>query len=166
MNRRFSNGLQFLAAYTWSHNIDNSTAEVASTYLTPRRAQDFGNLSAEKASSLLDRRQRFTLALLYDVPFYKGSNNWVMKNVIGNWEIAPIYTYESPEYYTAQSGVDSNLNGDSATDRPIVNPAGADGTGSKVVGLDATGQTDSFLPARAPARRGRMRPTRSSRIWP
>ncbi len=139
LTRRFSNGLQFQGAYTWSHNIDNSTAEVASTYLTPRRAQDFTNLRVEKASSALDRRQRFTLALLYDVPFYKSSSNWAMKNLVGNWEVAPIYTYESPEYFTVQSGLDSNLNGDSAPDRTIVNPSGVAGTGSGIIGLDKNG---------------------------
>ena len=139
LNRRFANGLQYQAAYTWSHLIDNSTAEVASTYLTPRRAQDFFNLAAEKASSALDHRQRFTLSLVYDAPWFKASRNWLMKNLVGNWEIAPIYTYESPEYYTVQSGVDSNLNGDSATDRVIVNPAGLSGTGSGVYGLTRTG---------------------------
>jgi hypothetical protein len=63
--KRLSKDLQYQAAYTWSHLIDNSTAEVASTFLTPRRAEDFFNLSNEKASSALDRRQRFTLSLLY-----------------------------------------------------------------------------------------------------
>jgi hypothetical protein len=141
LRRRFSNGLQYQLAYTWSHTIDNSTAEVASTYLTPRRAQDFGNLAADKASSALDHRHRFTLELVYDAPFFKQNSNWFVKNIVGNWEIAPIYTYESPEYYTVQSGVDSNLNGDSAPDRTIINPAGVPGTASGVYGLTATGQT-------------------------
>lgn len=48
LNRRFSQGLLFQASYTWSHNIDNSTAEVATTYLTPRRSQNFNITSAEK----------------------------------------------------------------------------------------------------------------------
>jgi hypothetical protein len=139
LKKRLSKGLQYQAAYTWSHLIDNSTAEVASTFLTPRRAEDFFNLGNEKASSALDRRQRFTLSLLYDVPWFKGSNNWMMKNLAGNWEIAPIYTYESPELFTPQSGVDSNLNGDSAPDRTIINPAGVSGTASTVVGLSSTG---------------------------
>ncbi len=139
LNRRFSNGLQFQGAYTWSHAIDNSTAEVASTYLTPRRPQDFSNLAAEKASSALDHRQRITLAAVYDAPWLKSNDHWLVKNIIGNWEIAPIYTYESPEYYTVQSGIDANLNGDSAPDRTIVNPSGVAGTGSGVYGLTATG---------------------------
>jgi hypothetical protein len=140
LTRRYSNGLQFQLAYTWSHDNDNSTAEVASTYLTPRRPQDFSNLAADKASSALDHRQRLTLGLVYDMPFFKSSSNWFMKNLAGNWEVAPIYTYESPELYTVQSGIDSNLNGDSAPDRTIVNPSGVAGTGSGVYGLTATGQ--------------------------
>ncbi len=139
VTRRFSRGLQFIGAYTWSHNIDNSTAVVATTYLTPRRAQDFLNLADEKADSALDRRQRFTLTSIWDVPYFKGSHNWLMKNIVGNWEVAPNYTYESPEYFTPQSGIDSNLNGDSAPDRSIINRTGASGTGSGVYGLTATG---------------------------
>jgi hypothetical protein len=139
LNRRFSRELQFQAAYTWSHNLDNSTAEVASTFLTPRRAQDSTNLTVEKASSALDRRQRFSLSLIYEVPWFRKSQNWAMRNVLGNWEVAPIYTYESPEYYTVLSGLDSNLNSDSASDRTIVNPGGIAGTGSGVYGLDRNG---------------------------
>ena len=63
----------------------------------------------------------------------------MLKNLAGNWEVAPIYTYESPELFTPQSGVDSNLNGDSAPDRTIINPAGVSGTASTVVGLSSTG---------------------------
>ena len=139
LKKRLAKGLQYQAAYTWSHLIDNSTAEVASTFLTPRRAEDFFDLNAEKASSALDRRQRFTLSLLYDAPWFKSSSNWMLKNLAGNWEVAPIYTYESPELFTPQSGVDSNLNGDSAPDRTIINPAGVSGTASTVVGLSSTG---------------------------
>jgi len=141
LNKRLARGLQYQAAYTWSHLIDNSTAEVASTYLTPRRAENFQNLSVEKASSALDHRQRFVLSLVYDAPWYKSSSNWMMKNLVGNWEIAPIYTYESPELFTVLSGVDSNLNGDSAPDRTIVNASGVAGTGSGVIGYTATGAT-------------------------
>ena len=133
-NRRFTNGLQFQGAYTWSHNIDNSTADFNTTALTPRRAQDFQNLTAEKASSALDRRHRFTFAAYYELPIFRKSN-WFAKNLIGNWTAAPVYTYESPEFVTVQSGIDSNLNGDSASDRSIVNPAGQDGVGSGVTAL-------------------------------
>lgn len=68
MTRRFIRGLELQGSYNWSHLIDNSTTEFGATYLTPRRAQDFQNLSGDRASSLLDRRQRLTMTAIYDVP--------------------------------------------------------------------------------------------------
>lgn len=63
-----------------------------------------------------------------------------MKNIVGNWNISGTYTYESPEYATVQSNLDSNLNGDSAGDTVIVNPAGAANVDSDVTGYNALGQ--------------------------
>jgi hypothetical protein len=134
INKRFSHGLQFLGAYTYSHNIDDATAEVFSTVLAPRRAQDGLNLSADRANSILDHRHRFTLSLVYDEPFFKNGSAF-MRNTVGGWEIAPIYTYQSGQWVTGQSGIDTNLNGDSAGDRTILNPSGVRGTGSGVIPL-------------------------------
>ena len=47
-----------------------------------------------------------------------------MKNVVGNWEVAPIYTYQTGTWFTVQSGIDSNLNGDSGGDRAYLNAGG------------------------------------------
>ncbi len=138
VNRRFHNGMQFIGAYTWSHNIDDSTAEVFSTVTTPRRAQDAQDLRAERAGSALDHRQRFTFAMVYDVPFFK-HGNWFMKNVAGNWEFAPIVTYQTGTLATVQSVVDANLNGDNAGDRTVINPAGAANVGSGVTPLMNSG---------------------------
>jgi hypothetical protein len=134
LTRRMSHGLQMVGAYTYSHNIDNSTADFHTTDLTPRRPQDFQDIAADRANSALDHRHRFTLALLYDEPFFKNGNAF-LRNTLGNWEIAPIYTYQTGEWMTAQDGVDANLNGDEAGDRPIFNPAGVGVTGSGVAPL-------------------------------
>jgi len=139
VTRRFAHGLQMVGAYTWSHAIDDATATHFSTVLTPRREQDFANVGLDKSSSPLDRRQRLTLSWIYDTPWFSHSNNWLAKNGIGNWTFVGTYTAESPEYVTVQSGVDSNLNGDSAGDRTIFNPAGVPGTGSNVSPLCRTG---------------------------
>ncbi len=146
VTRRFSNGLQFVGAYTFSHNIDDSTAEVFSTYTTPRRPQNIRNLSADRANSALDHRNRVTFAMLYDTPWYKGSKNWMLKNVVGNWEIAPIYTYQTGNWFTVQSGADSNLNGDSGGDRAYVNAGGNPLIGSGTTPLkNSAGDTVAFL---------------------
>jgi hypothetical protein len=132
LTRRFQHGFLLNASYTWSKTMDDATDEVFATVLTPRRPQDSQNLNADYSRSALDRTNRLTIAAVYDLPYFKHSN-YLMKNLVGNWTISPIYTYESPEYATALSGVNSNLNGDStAIDRPIVNPNGVKGTGSGV----------------------------------
>jgi len=132
LQRRFQHGFLLNAAYTWSKTMDDATAEVFSTSLTPRRPQDSQNVGADYSRSALDRTQRLTIAAVYDLPYFKHSN-WLLKNGVGNWVFAPIYTYESPAFATVLSGVNSNLNGDSTTiDRPVINPNGVKGTGSGV----------------------------------
>lgn len=132
LTRRFQNGLLINFSYTYSRAFDDSTADVNSTALNPRRAQDFQNLRAEYSRSDLDRPNRANLVALYDVPFFKNSN-WFMKNLVGNLELAPVYTFQSPQFTSPQSVVDSNLNGDSAGDRTFINPAGVANTGAPVV---------------------------------
>ncbi|MBV9155545.1 MAG: TonB-dependent receptor, partial [Acidobacteriaceae bacterium] len=146
LTRRFNNGLQFIGSYTWSHAIDDSTADVFSTVTTPRRPEDSQDLRQDRSSSALDHRQRFSFEMVYDVPFFKHSN-WFMKNILGNWELAPIYTYQTGTFWTVESGVDSNLNGDSWPDRAFVNPNGGNpAIGSGVTALTNTnGDVVAFL---------------------
>jgi hypothetical protein len=139
VTKRMSHGLQFIGSYTWSHTIDDSTADFFSTVLTPRRTQDFQNLGVDRSNSALDRRHRFTMAMLYDVPFFQHHSNWAVKNIIGNWEIAPVYTYQTGEWATVESNRDANLNGDAAGDRTIFNASGIPGTGTDVTALKNTG---------------------------
>src|SRR5262249_237337 len=139
LTRRFARNLLFKGAYTWSHNIDDSTADLFSTWLSPRRPEDFQNWRAERASSFLDRRHRFTYNWIYDIPWFSKDNNAIKRHALGGWILSGTYTYESPQFATVQSGIDSNLNGDWAGDRTIVNSSGVPNTGSGVVGLDRNG---------------------------
>lgn len=146
LSRRFSNGLQFQASYTWSHNIDDSTDALDSTTLSPRRPENSQDLQIERASSLLDHRNRIIAQVLYDVPYFKGNSHWLLKNVVGNWEIAPVYTYQTGELVTPQSEVDSNLNTDSAPDRVTINPSGSINVGTGTTPLtNSAGQVVAFL---------------------
>jgi len=134
VTKRMNHGLQFIGSYTWSHTIDNSTADFFTSVLTPRRTQDFQNLANDRANSALDHRHRVTLTAIYDLPFFK-QGGWVKRNVLGNWEVGPIYTYQSPQWMTVQSGSDVNGNGDTAGDRAVFNPQGTPGTNSPVNAL-------------------------------
>jgi hypothetical protein len=153
VNKRFSNNLQFVGSYTWSHNIDDGTATVFSTLIQPRRPQDFQNYAPERASSALDRRQRFSISWVYETPWFAQSGNRLLKSTLGNDKFSGTYIAESAMLATVQSGLDSNLNGDSAGDRVIINLAGDANTGSGVTPLtNRAGTIVAYLAANPNAR--------------
>ncbi len=132
-------------AYTWSHLIDDTTAEVFSTVLSPRRVEDFQNLTAEKADSALDRRHRFALSGTYELPWFRGAGGWT-EALLGGFNLAGTLTFESGQKATVLSGIDSNLNGDAAADRVLLNLSGVEGTSSAVTALTNTaGQVVGYL---------------------
>ena len=121
--RRFARGLYFRANYTFSKNIDNSTNELFSSRVNPRRAQDGFNFGAERGRSALDLPHKFAVTWVYDFPNVHSDNRFV-RGLAHNWEWSGSYLAQSGQPVTPLSGVDSNANGDSAGDRTIVNPAG------------------------------------------
>jgi hypothetical protein len=126
--------------------MDDSTMELNFTSLTPRRPQDFYNLRPEWASSALDRRHRLTLTWLYQTPWFEKNQSWLLRNLVGNYQVSGIYTAESPEWVTPQSVADANLNTDAIGDRVIVNPNGTPGTGSDVKQLkNSAGQVVAYV---------------------
>ncbi|HEY2842291.1 MAG TPA: carboxypeptidase regulatory-like domain-containing protein, partial [Bryobacteraceae bacterium] len=146
ISKRLSSHMTFKGAYTWSHLMDDSTMELNFTALTPRRPQDFLNLRPEWASSALDRRHRATLTWLYQTPWFEKNQNWWLRNLVGNYQLAGVYTAESPEWVTPQSATDANLNTDAVSDRVIVNNAGVSGTGSDVTPLkNSSGLVVAYL---------------------
>ena len=146
VKKRYSRNLLFNVGYTWSHLIDDSTAEVNSIVASPRRPQDFNNITGEKANSALDRRHRFTFTSIYETPWMSNHNNPFVRNILGKWQLSGTYTAESGEWATPQSGVDSNQNGDAAADRVILNTSGTPGTSSDVTALKNTaGATVAYL---------------------
>src|SRR6185503_5326092 len=109
------------------------------TLLSPRRPEDFQNMRNERSDSFLDHRHRFTFNWIYDTPWFSKHTNPFLRHALGNYIFSGTYTYESPQYATVQSAVDSNINGDSAGDRAILNINGVKNTGSGVTGYDRNG---------------------------
>jgi hypothetical protein len=135
LNKRFAQGFQLTVAYTWSHNIDDSTATLNSTVLSPRRPEDFFNLRRERASSALDHRHRFTQAWYWETPWFRHHPDWWMRLAFADWTLSGTLMLETGSWATPRSGLDSNLNGDAAGDRTIVNPLGGRKTASAVTPL-------------------------------
>jgi hypothetical protein len=128
---RFAKGLYFRTNYTFSKNIDNSTNELFSSRVNPRRAQDGFNFAAERGRSALDLPHKFAVTWVYDFPNIHSENRFV-RGLAHNWEWSGTYLAESGQPVTPLSNVDSNANNDGAGDRTIINPAGIGLTGTTV----------------------------------
>jgi carboxypeptidase family protein/TonB-dependent receptor-like protein len=126
---RFAKGLYFRSNYTFSKNIDNSTNELFSSRVNPRRAQDGFDFASERGRSALDLPHKFAVTWVYDFPNIHSENRFV-RGLAHNWEWSGTYLAQSGQPVTPLSNVDANANGDGAGDRTIINPAG--------VGLTAT----------------------------
>ncbi len=146
LTHRFTRNYQLSASYTYSHLIDDTTAEVFSTVLSPRRVEDFQNLSRERADSALDRRHRFVLSSLYSMPYFNKNESRVVRTLLGGFNFAGTLAFETGEKAVVRSGVDANRNGDAAGDRTIINPNGVRNTFSTVTALtNANGDTVGYL---------------------
>ena len=128
---RLSHGLLLRANYTYAKTMDNSTNDLNSSAVNPRRPQDAFDLRNEWARSALDVTHKVALTWLYDLPSPKLSNRFVHGAASG-WEWTGSYLFQSGQPITVQSGVDSNGNLDAAGDRAIFNPQGTGLIGSSV----------------------------------
>lgn len=124
-------GLTVRANYTYAHVIDNSTAELFSTFLNPRRPEDAYNVAGDRGNSALDVRQKFALAWTYAVPKVKSESRWI-KPLLHGYELNGSFVAQTGQPITVLSPYDANDNFDVAGDRAIINPHGAGRTASDV----------------------------------
>jgi hypothetical protein len=100
VSHRFTKGLYFQSAYTWSKSIDDvSTASVA--FLT--RVNDQNNAADSRGLSDFDHRQRFVTSLNYALPFLAKRHDG-MGYALGGWEVDSVIVAESGSPITIADG--------------------------------------------------------------
>ena len=119
LKKRFSSNMQFLASYTWSHSIDDSSD--LQTLLKP---QNNFNFRAERSDSLFDQRHRFVFSGIIGAPEAWKSATGLHRFMHG-FTFAPIVEYGSGRPFNIIAPGDSNGDFQSTNERPSVR---ADGT--------------------------------------
>jgi Carboxypeptidase regulatory-like domain len=102
VNKHLSHGLQFTAAYTWAHSLDDASGFENSGFGGSNAGfGGFGSVRASNpycfprcdyASSAFDGRNRLVISYFYQIPGTHGSN-WVSRATNG-WTIAGITTFQ------------------------------------------------------------------------
>jgi hypothetical protein len=92
LQKRFSYGLTFLASYTWSKTLDNTT-NIIYPY------SDALNYGLSNGFKLVDIPQNFVFSYTYELPFGKGkpllNSSGIAARLAGGWSVNGITTFQS-----------------------------------------------------------------------
>jgi len=116
LRKRFSQGISFLASYTFSKTMDdassfNMTGSAAKPVAGENDlAQDPSNLAAERGRSLFDARHRFVFSYQWSLPFFKQAHG-LRRNVLGGWQLNGITTLMSGTPFTVFDSNDVSVQG-------------------------------------------------------
>jgi outer membrane receptor protein involved in Fe transport len=119
LDKRFSNGLGFLASYTWGKAIDYQSSI---NFSGENRPQDAFSLNDVRGLAAFDVRHRFVTSYVYELPLLRGSKSMTGR-LLGGWQLMGIVSAQSGGPLTVNEPVDVSLRGLGA-DRPdqIANP--------------------------------------------
>jgi hypothetical protein len=116
LNKRFSSGWSWYTSYTLSS---------AKNYSDVFQGGNFASLERpdmEYSWAGYDRRHNLVGGMVYDLPFFKGSKNWFVKNIFAGWQIASSFNFTSGAPFDVAAlwnlSYDFNLDG-VPLDRPI-----------------------------------------------
>lgn len=90
-NYRFGNGLSLTTSYTWSKNLTNSTNDRDAV----DDPQNPFNIAPEWAEARTSRTHIFSASYVYQLPFFKKSENGFLRHALGGWQISGITSIES-----------------------------------------------------------------------
>ena len=105
-------GVTVQLAYTWSHEIDEESGDLA-YYSNPF------NPSYDRGSGALDRRHIFNASYIYNLPWFQHSSSALARTTLGGWEFSGITFAQSgtPQYIT-YNGIDTLGLGGGTSNRP------------------------------------------------
>ncbi|MFZ0737883.1 MAG: TonB-dependent receptor [Candidatus Acidiferrales bacterium] len=109
VEKNFSHGLEFEAAYTYAHALDDaSSAALGSLNNGDFRDQRYP--FEEYGNADFDVRHRLVISYIYQLPFGKGKAfggdaSGLKDQIIGNWQVAGITTASSGNWFTISDAV-------------------------------------------------------------
>jgi hypothetical protein len=113
LTRRFHNGLNLMASYTWSKTLTNADAALPffATLHQGGAPQNPFNKQGDKAISNQDLPQNFVISYVYELPFGKNkkflNKGGVVNALAGGWSFSGVQRYESgqPIAFACATGV-------------------------------------------------------------
>ena len=136
-HKRLGHGLDFQAAYTWSHAIDDAADPLVAPGGNRNIARNSFNLHEERGTSDYDLRHRLIVNYVYELPFGRGHtrfNHGFAERALGGWELAGLSTFQSGSPFDLYSSRDSEYTGLSNRPDLVGNPSIPSGAARVQVG--------------------------------
>src|SRR5262249_21737155 len=115
VTRRFSRGLRFLASYTWSKSMDDTSG--GNTTIFSEITGNEADLRSSKGVSDFDRTQRFVVNFSYELPVFKGrlSGTSLGKKALTGWMISGVSIWQSGTPFTVSDSGGATFYGTSGS---------------------------------------------------
>ena len=127
LTRAFTHGITFRAAYTYSKDLDDAS-EIFTTFSSPTSySADLSptGLRRDWGNSAWDHRNYLVVSYVWAPKGFTASNaieNGALGALTRHWTVSGVERFQSGPYTTISvSGIDTNQDGSTANDRPILN---------------------------------------------
>jgi hypothetical protein len=114
LTKRFSNHLEMLSSYTWSHSVDDST-----DLQSPLEPQDSRFPALERSNSVNDQRHRWVTSAVFQSGNAKSGDSF-FRHLIANFTVSPIIEFSSGRPFNVITGKDTRLDLGASQARPSV----------------------------------------------
>jgi hypothetical protein len=118
LEKRMSNGVNFLGTYTWSHSLDDAPTPLGTTGDWGFRQSNLVPIRMDYSNSGFDTRHRFTFNTLYELPFGMGrrylNSNRLADILIGGWSANATFVAQTGNPFTVGTSDISTPNNGSA----------------------------------------------------
>ncbi len=127
LRKRFSHGLLFNFAYTFSKVIDDQSADPIVTTFTPTSVAtiDSNNLRIDRARADFDQKHVIQMTWIYELPFGKGQR-WLgnaprmINALVGGWSLQGLNANMSGEPFSISSGSKTAFYSNSTNSRAVI----------------------------------------------
>ncbi len=101
LERRFSNGLNLQASYTWSKDLTDADSALPGINGGIPQEQDPTDHRSSKSISIQDIPNTFVVSYIYELPFGKDktflSQGRLLNEIVGGWQVGGVQRYQSGE---------------------------------------------------------------------
>ncbi len=124
---RMSRGLQFQAAYTWSHDLDNAVDPLTPAIGAHTFPRDSRDLAQNYGNSDNDTRHVAVINYVWELPFGRGKsylNHGAAGRIMEGFELDGIFTAQTGHPFQVRGTIDSQRTGIAAWGYQVGNPFG------------------------------------------